>query len=224
MPGTRQAPDRSAQKARTRWTIVNAAADLLRAGQQPTVAAAAAAAGVHRATAYRYFPNPQSLLADAALQAVVRDDDTAFSEGYFADIDPADAAGLMDAAVRTVAELMFAEEAAFRNIVRITVDRWFAERQRANPDPEAVRQTHRFHWIDHALAPLDGQLEPGQLSRLRHALALVFGAEALIVMCDVCRLQPQEATEVMRWAAAALIRSATASTRETSKGDDEDQG
>jgi AcrR family transcriptional regulator len=177
---------------------------------------------VHRATAYRYFPNSQSLLADAALQAIVRDDDTAFSEGYFADADPADAAALMDAGVRTVTDLMFAEEAAFRNIVRVTVDRWFTERQRANPDPEAVRQTHRFHWIDHALTPLHGQLEPGQLSRLRHALALVFGAEALIVTCDVCRLQPQEATEVMRWAAAALIRDAASSARETSNGGEKD--
>jgi AcrR family transcriptional regulator len=105
---------------RTRRAIVEAAADLLRQGQQPTVAAAAAAAGVHRTTAYRYFPTAQSLLADAA--------------------------GLMDAAVRTIAEVVFAEEAVFRNIVRATVDRWFAEQERPGPgpDPEAIRQTRRF--------------------------------------------------------------------------------
>jgi hypothetical protein len=45
--------------------------------------------------------------------------------------------------------------------------------------------------------------------RLRFALTLVFGAEALIVMRDVCRLEPEEATEVMRWAAITLIRGAT---------------
>jgi hypothetical protein len=43
------------------------------------------------------------------------------------------------------------------------------------------------------------------------ALALVMGAEALIVTRDVCRLQPDEATEVMRWAAATLIRGAVPS-------------
>lgn len=213
MPGSRQAPDRSAQKARTRWALVEAAAGLLRAGQQPTVAAAAAAAGVHRATAYRYFPTPQSLLADAALQVIAPDFATAFTEGHFTAADPADPAALMDAAVRTMAELMFKEEATFRTNVRLTVDRWFAEKDRPHPDPDAIRQTRRFEWIDHALAPLHGRLDDDQYRRLRYALALVFGAEALIVLRDVCRLDPEAATEIMRWAAAALIRSVTGPDR-----------
>ena len=207
MPGTRQAPDRTAQKARTRQAIIAAAADLLRRGEQPTVTTAAAAAGVHRATAYRYFPTSQSLLADAALEVAVPDFDRAFTEGHFAGVDPADAAELMDAAVRTMAELMFTEEAAFRNIVRATIDRWFAEKEHPQPDPEIIRQTRRFQWIDHALGPLRDRLPPDQLRRLRYALTLVFGAEALIVLRDVCRLQPGEATEIMRWAATTLIRS-----------------
>ena len=49
-------------------------------------------------------------------------------------------------------------------------------------------------------------MAPDQFRRLRYALTLVFGAEALIVLRDVCRLDPEEATEIMRWAAAALIR------------------
>ena len=77
----------------------------------------------------------------------------------------------------------------------------------APPDPDAIRQTRRFEWIDHALAPLRDRLAPDQFRRLRYALTLVFGAEALIVLRDVCRLDPGEATEIMRWAAAALIRS-----------------
>lgn len=209
MPGSRQAPDRTAQKARTQWVIVEAAADLLRAGQRPTVAAAAAAAGVHRATAYRYFPTPQSLLADAALQVITPDVATAYTEGHFTGADPADPVALIDAAVRTMAELMFKEEATFRTNVRLTVDRWFAEKDRSHPDPDAIRQTPRFEWIDHALTPLCDQLAPDQLRRLRYALTLVFGGEALIVLRDVCRLDPADATEIMRWAATALIRSVT---------------
>jgi AcrR family transcriptional regulator len=187
---------------------VEAAADLLRQGKQPSVSDAAAVAGVHRATAYRYFPTPQSLLAEAALEIVSPDFGRTFSEGYFADVEPNDALGLMDAGVRTLSELMFREEAAFRNIVRVTVDRWFAEQQRPEVDPEVVRQTRRFGWIDHALAPLEAWVPPERLRQLRFALALVMGAEALIVTRDVCRLQPDEATEVMRWAAATLIRGA----------------
>ena len=203
MSGSRQAPDRSAQKARTRKALVDAAADMLRRGHQATVAEAAEAAGVHRATAYRYFPTSQSLLADAALTAGSPDEADVY-QGIPAD----DPLALMDAGVQAVSEFMFREEAMFRNIVRVTIDRWFAETERDDPDPVAIRQTRRFSWIDRALAPLAGRLSPHQLRRLRHALALVFGAEALIVTRDVCRLDPADATAVMRWAAATLIRGA----------------
>lgn len=204
MASSRQAPDRSAQKARTRNAIVDAAATILREGRQPTVAEAAAAAGVHRATAYRYFPTPQSLLADTALRVGTPDE-----RQVFAGVDERDPVALIDAAVCAIGEFMFREEAVFRNIVRVTVDRWFAEQDRGGDDPDAIRQTVRFRWIDHALAPLESTIEPSDLRRLRLALTLVFGAEALITTRDVCRLEPDEALEVMRWAAATLVQAVT---------------
>jgi len=210
MPGSRQAPDRSAQRARTRRAIVEVATDLVRKGQQPSVTDAAAAAGVHRATAYRYFPTTQSLLAEVAIEIVTPDFDQTFAEGHFTGVDSSDAVALMDAGVRTLAELMFNEEAAFRSIVRATVDRWFAEREHREVDPDVVRQTHRFEWIDHALAPLEDSLSTDLFRRLRFALTLIMGAEALIVTRDVCRLQADEATQVMRWAATTLIQGALA--------------
>ena len=130
MASSRQAPDRSAQKARTRTAIVDAAAAILRQGRQPTVAEAAAAAGVHRATAYRYFPTPQSLLADTALRAGTPDERDVF-EG----VDPCDPLALIDAAVLEIGELMFREEAMFRNIVRVTVDRWSPNKTGTFPTP-----------------------------------------------------------------------------------------
>src|SRR5882757_1425641 len=56
---------RSAQKARTRHALVAAARDLVASGVTPTVEQAAAAAGISRTTAYRYFPNNRSLLVAA---------------------------------------------------------------------------------------------------------------------------------------------------------------
>ena len=37
------------------------------------------------------------------------------------------------------------------------------------------------------------------------ALCLVAGGEAISVMRDVCRLEPEEALEVTRWAARSLV-------------------
>jgi AcrR family transcriptional regulator len=205
MPGSRQAPDRSNQRARTRAAILEAAVAILREGRQPTVAEAAEAAGVHRATAHRYFPTPQFLVAEATL--TVGDPDP--SEAYRG-VSRDDPLALMDAGVRAVAAYMFREEALFRSIVQITIERWFAQQAAPEAQREPVRETRRFGWIDRALEPAAAALEPAALRRLRNALTLVFGAEALIVTRDVARLTPDEATQVMRWAAATLIRGALA--------------
>jgi hypothetical protein len=178
---------------------------MLRDGRQPTVAEAAKAAGVHRATAHRYFPTPQSLVAEATL--TVGDPDPA--EAYRG-VSPEDPVAMMDAGVRAVSAYMFREEALFRSIVQLTIERWFAQQTVSEAHREPVRETRRFGWIDRALTPVAALLPPGALRRLRYALTLVFGAEALIVTRDVARLDPDESTEVMRWAAATLIRGALA--------------
>src|SRR5438067_11789036 len=61
--------ERVNQKERTRRAIVAAAADLIAAGVIPTVSRAAEEALVSTATAYRYFPDQQSLIAAAAADA-----------------------------------------------------------------------------------------------------------------------------------------------------------
>ena len=213
VPGSRHAPDRSNQRARTRAAILDAAVAMLREGRQPSVADAAEAAGVHRATAHRYFPTPQSLVAEATL--TVGDPDPA--EAYRG-VPTDDPVALMDAGVRAVSDYMFREEALFRSIVQLTIERWFAQQSADAAQRVPVRETRRFGWIDRALAPLARSLPPASLRRLRYALTLVFGAEALIVTRDVARLDSKEATEVMRWAATTLIRGALAETQRGNVG------
>src|SRR5580765_282004 len=61
---------RARQRNRTRRAVIAAAAELVAHGQRPTVAEAAEAAEVSRATAYRYFPTQEMLLAEVALFAI----------------------------------------------------------------------------------------------------------------------------------------------------------
>ena len=56
---------RTRQKQRTRAALLDAARELLARGRTPSVEEAAGAAGVSRATAYRYFPNQRALLVAA---------------------------------------------------------------------------------------------------------------------------------------------------------------
>ena len=57
--------ERIGQKERTRQQLLNAARTLVEEGKTLTVARAAERANLAEATAYRYYPNPRSLLRDA---------------------------------------------------------------------------------------------------------------------------------------------------------------
>ena len=51
-------------------------------------------------------------------------------------------------------------------------------------------------------------LKPEALKRLRHALALVIGPEAILAARDVCGLSAAETRKVTRWAAEAIVAHA----------------
>ena len=202
---SRQAYDpRANQKARTRAALVAAAAELLRRGAAPpTVAEAAEAAKVSRATAYRYFPTQEALLVEVAALGPMM----APVEAALAALPPGG-----DAEVRLLRLLdafnpaVFADQAPMRTALRVYLDSWF-ERRRAGEESPPVREGRRTRWLDEALEPVWRGMPARQWRRLRAALSLTLGSEALVVMKDVCRLEDEEALAVLRWAAAALLRT-----------------
>jgi hypothetical protein len=99
------------------------------------------------------------------------------------------------------------EQAPMRMALRVYLDTWLASRRRG-ADPPAVREGRRMRWLDTALAPVRGDFTPAQWRRVKAALSLTFSIDAIVVMKDVCRLADDEALEVLRWSAAALLRAA----------------
>ncbi|MFV9507505.1 MAG: TetR family transcriptional regulator [Oscillochloridaceae bacterium umkhey_bin13] len=182
------------QKRRTRAAIVAAATALLQAGQTPTVAEVADAAAVSRATAYRYFPSQEHLLAEAVLDLAVPD-----IPGQIAAAGSVVAARL-DAAISTTLEYVFAHEAAFRALLRHSL-----EPDEAGDAPPRQRAGRRLGWASTVLDPLAQQLSASQQRRLVAALALCMGIETVVVLQDVCGLDQAEAQEVARWAAQRLL-------------------
>src|SRR5438270_309999 len=65
--------ERPAQRRRTRKAIVDAAIELIRNGQTPSVADVTAAADVSRRTIYLYFPTFEQLLLDATVGAMAQE-------------------------------------------------------------------------------------------------------------------------------------------------------
>ena len=200
---SRQADPRANQKNRTRAALVAAAAELLARGARPTVAEAAEAAKISRATAYRYFPTQDSMLIEAIeLTPMVGP-----IERWIATLPPGGASEprlleLQDRFNRILIE----GEVPMRTALRVYLDAWLDKRAAGDRSP-AVRPGRRMQWLDTALQPADRKLSKAQKRRLHAALALTLGIEPLIVMKDVCQLDDDEALAVLRWVATTLLQA-----------------
>ncbi len=196
------------QKRRTRAAIVAAAVELLEQGQRPTVAEVADAALVSRATAYRYFPTQEYLLFEAALESTRSDIDRELEENTLPDDPEARLEMLIDALQKRIID----KEAAFRTMLKLSLEQSpeVEEQYGGEAPPPRLRGGGRVRWIEQALAPVEGRFEEADFRRLVAALSLCMGIEALVVLRDVCALEPSEAEEVLRWAARTLLRCSLA--------------
>ena len=191
---------REQQKARTRRDLVAAALDLLADGRTPTVSEVADAAEVSRRTAYRYFPSADQLMTEALLEGMRSDVERDIDGG-----SPNDgiAAGV-DRLVMALHDLTVNNEHLFRQMIRFTIDR-----DQIEPGVPP-RPSRRLEYVEQALEPLRNQLPPGEYERLVHAMAVVIGIEARIVLRDICGLDDAQILETERWAAHALLAAALA--------------
>jgi AcrR family transcriptional regulator len=202
MTVSKQEDPRANQKERTRAALVAAAAGMLREGIAPGVAEAAQRAKVSRATAYRYFPTQDSLLVEVtAVNPAIAPVEEALDA-----LGDAGAEERLHRLLHSFIPIVQAEEMTMRTALRAYLDTWLESRRRGEPTP-VVREGRRMRWLDKALAPVRQQLPPAQWRRLRAALSLVLGIEAVVVMKDVCHASDEESLATLEWAALALLQA-----------------
>lgn len=189
---------RGRQRARTRKDILRAAARLVKAGRKPSMDDVADEAMVSRATAYRYFPNLEALLAEAPLDGAIPE-----GEAFFADDASTDPVARLDRAEAALHELSYGNEAQLRVMLAQTL-------AQGSEESGVVRQNRRLPLIEAALAPTRERMSRRRYERLCHALSLVFGTESMVVFRDVVPLDPDEARAVKRWIIEALVKAALA--------------
>ncbi|MCY1416980.1 hypothetical protein D9M71_324970 [compost metagenome] len=188
------------QKRRTRKDLLQAANRLLREGRNPSLEEIAEEAMVSRATAYRYFPGVDALLLEASLDLAVPDPAELFEP--LASDDPVARLDHLEAVFH---EMTRSNEPQLRLMLMNSL------RPGAGGEEEGgtpLRQNRRGPLIDAALAPAREQFRPEALDRLRSALALLYGTEAMLVFKDVLQLDDAEARQVTRWAIHALVEAA----------------
>jgi AcrR family transcriptional regulator len=182
--------------------MLDTAIRLLQGGASPSVSDVAEAAGVSRATAYRYFPSQAAMIqaaVDEALGPVL---------GWSsAEMDPR----------KRVAELfgfayhrMQAYEATHRAALLIALDQW-QRRQAGTLGSEArVVRGNRRGLLKSAVEPFAGKVGKEAAERVTQALSLLFGIEAIIILKDIWGLDAKGAERVASWAADALVAAAIA--------------
>jgi AcrR family transcriptional regulator len=188
------------QKQRTRAALLEAAADLARSGVSPSIGQIAEAANISPATAYRYFPNTQSLWNDVAIRRVSVNELTA-------DL-PDDVVERVETVIRRMARLQFADEALWRETLRAVQERWLAQQHVEVGERAPVRGTTRIDTLVIALRPLQSTLGTAAFTRAVQALMFQCGVEALVVARDALGLEEQAAADVLCWSARAIIKSA----------------
>ena len=190
------------QKMRTRQLLLDTAANLIGAGQRPTVAEVADSAGVSRRTAYRYFPTAKKLHTEAALEKV-RPAMQAAIDAAPQGTSVGDIHARVDTLVENMQRLALENETFLRTMIHETV-------MGRPADAEPRRGTRRLEWIESALKPLREQLGTAHYERLVCALALCTGIEALLVLRDICGLSSTELTRVSQWMCRAMVKQSIA--------------
>lgn len=180
--------------------MLQTAMQLMQRGQTPSVSEVAEAAGVSRATAYRYFPSQAALVqavVDEALGPILDWKSRSTSaERRMTD--------LLERSMPRIDEF----EAPFKAALRLSLEQW-SKRQAGTLGEEAqLTRGHRIDLLNSVLSPLSERLPKRRLDKLAQALSLLFGVEVLVVLKDIWGLDAQEALSVSRWAASALIRAA----------------
>ncbi len=185
------------QKRRTRDALVAAARHQVAAGTTRTIEAAAEAAAISRTTAYRYFPNQRALLVAAHPETG--------AASLLPENAPDDVAARLDLVIDAFTRSTVENEQQQRTMLRLSLEADPVERSQL-----PLRQGRGIKWIEEALAPLRDEMSDADVHRLALAIRSANGIEALVWLTDVAGLSRDEATDLMRWSARALLRSAVA--------------
>ncbi len=187
-----ESSERRGQKDRTRESILAGARALIAMGKPVTVTTAAMESGVSKATAYRYFSDPQVLAAEAGLAVEV---------GAYEDI----IFGAETSREKALAvslyflDLAIEHEPAFRHFLARHLDAW----QSSSGDEKPSRGARRVRMFERALEDERQRLSPQRFDALVRALSISTGTEAMIALFDIVKTN----AEIARVTVADVARS-----------------
>ena len=183
---------RARQKQRTRDQLIAAARELITSGETPRVEEVAAAAGISRPTAYRYFASQAELLAAAYPETS--------AASVLPDPPPADVEDRVAAVAGFVVDRVQQAESQQRAMLRLSLD--------GQSHELPLRQGRAIPWFVEALAPMADELGEEGVHRLALALRAACGIETRVWLGDIGGLTSAQVGDLQRWMVDALVRYA----------------
>ena len=183
---------RTNQKLRTRQALLAAARALAARGESVSVTAAAAEAGISKATAYRYLAASDTLAMEAALDGAFATAEEVVGTG-----------GTARERVHRVSRYLFEAtrvgEQGFRLFLAKALE---ASAQEGAPQ---LRGGRRLPMYALALEPVRERMTPDAFQDLVHALSGATGLEAWLALKDVCRLDDHAAGRLQAVTVDAIL-------------------
>jgi AcrR family transcriptional regulator len=180
--------------------MVAAAREFLTEGVTPTVEQAAQRAGVSRTTAYRYFANQRALLIASYPELAA----TSLLDGDA----PADPVDRLDVVTENIARQILEHEPELRSMLRLSLE------PDVTPERLPLRRGRALGWIEDALSPLRQRIPEAELRRLALAIRATIGIEPLVWLTDVGGLSTEQACDVMRSSARAVLQAKLTEARD----------
>ena len=189
----------SGVRERTYRRLLQHAMELAGDGRLVTVAEVAAAAGVSRATAYRYFTSRGQLISAIVGESLgpVRRFESRAVEGR---------ERVQDLFTKTFPRFRQFEP-HMRAALQLSLEHWALERSGQMAE-EPYRRGHRVAILTRTAAPLRARMRKNEFRRLLCGLSLIFGIEPYVVLKDIWGSSDREVQAVARWMADALIDAA----------------
>jgi AcrR family transcriptional regulator len=191
-----ETPPAESRRERTRRLLISEAMRLAADGNVASVAEVASAAGVSRATAYRYFPSHSRLVNEIVQESLgpVRGFESREVDGA--------------ARVRDLFEATFPRfrdfEPQLRAALQLALEHWALGRSGLLRE-EPFRRGFRKTILTRTAAPLLPRLGRKPHQRLLKALSLVYGIEPYVVLKDIWGSSNREVDDIARWVADAVI-------------------
>ena len=187
-------------RARTQSKLIDTAMGMLEQGWFPSITELATAAGVSRATAYRYFPTQGELVSsivDESLGPIQRwspKEDTVGER--------------ISALLEFAYPQMEKHEGALRAALQVSLQQWADLRaQRLDKENKALFvRGDRKRLVELAAEPLNGKISNDELARMKHAFSLIYGSEVFLVFKDIWNLDSEQIQNIVQWMGKAIVR------------------